>query len=227
MDKLIAGIVKFQEQNFKIDKELFKTLAKGQDPEVLFITCSDSRIDPNLITQTKPGDLFIARNAGNLVPPHYSQATSDMDATIEFAMSVLGVRHIVICGHTDCGAMKGAIHPESVSHLHHVSSWLHNCAAAVAKVKARAEHPEGSHEQLLALIEENVVQQLVHLQTHPTVAAKLATNKLFLHGWVYDIENGQIYCYEDGSREWVPAPEHYAHILQMIADQNQPMKSSA
>jgi carbonic anhydrase len=213
MDKLIAGIVKFQEENFKADQKLFEFLAKGQNPDVLFITCSDSRIDPNLITQTKPGDLFIARNAGNMVPPHYSQATSDMDASIEFAMSVLGVKHIVICGHTDCGAMKGALHPESVSHLHHVSNWLSNCAAAAAKVKARAEHKDGSHEQLLSLIEENVVQQLVHLQTHPSVAAKLATKSVILHGWVYDIESGQIYCYEDRAREFVPAAEHYAHVL--------------
>ncbi len=214
MEKLIAGIAKFQKENFKADKELFESLAKGQKPDVLFITCSDSRIDPNLITQTKPGDLFIARNAGNMVPPHYSQATSDMDASIEFAMSVLGVRHIVICGHTDCGAMKGALHPESVSHLHHVSNWLHNCAAAAAKVKARQGDADESHETLLSLIEENVVQQLVHLQTHPSVAAKLATDSVILHGWVYDIENGEIYCYEDSSRAWVPVAEHYAHILE-------------
>jgi carbonic anhydrase len=216
MDKLIAGIVKFQEENFKADQKLFETLAKGQSPEVLFITCSDSRIDPNLITQTKPGDLFIARNAGNMVPPHYSQATSDMDASIEFAMNVLGVKHIVICGHTDCGAMKGALNPDSVKHLHHVHSWLSNSAAATAKVKARAAHEEGSHEQLLSLIEENVVQQLVHLETHPSVAAKLATNSVILHGWVYDIESGQIYCYEDKAREWVPVAEHYAHILESM-----------
>src|SRR5688572_25582938 len=99
MEKLVAGILKFQETEFAKDKALFKSLAKGQQPEVLFITCSDSRIDPNLITQTKPGDLFIARNAGNLVPPHYAQVTTDMDASIEFAVHVLNVKHIVICGH--------------------------------------------------------------------------------------------------------------------------------
>ena len=114
MEKLVAGIMKFQQHQFKEHQKLFATLAKGQEPEILFITCSDSRIDPCLITQTRPGDLFIARNAGNLVPPHYAQATTDMDASIEFAMEVLQCRHIVICGHTDCGAMKGALKPEAV-----------------------------------------------------------------------------------------------------------------
>ena len=211
MEKLIAGIASFQRDKFKQDKDLFENLAKGQDPQVLFITCSDSRIDPNLITQTKPGDLFIARNAGNLVPPHYSQATSDMDATIEFAMSVLGVKHIVVCGHTDCGAMKGAMNMDSVKHLHHVSNWLANCAAAVAKVKAR-NRTQG-HAQLLELIEENVVQQLKHLETHPSVAAKLGTDSVHLHGWVYDIELGQVYCYEAKTGEYAPVAEHYAHIM--------------
>jgi len=212
MQRLIAGIVKFQQENFNQEKDLFKTLARGQSPEVLFITCSDSRIDPNLITQTKPGELFIARNAGNFVPPHYSQATCDMDATIEYALSVLGVKHIVVCGHTDCGAIKGAINPESVKHLHHVSNWLANAAAAVAKVRARNEGQLGP-DQLLELIEENVVQQLKHLETHPAVAAKLGTNSVHLHGWVYDIGHGKVYCHESRNGGFVEAEEHYAHIL--------------
>ena len=214
MEKLVSGILKFQEEQFQQQKALFKTLSKGQNPEVLFITCSDSRIDPCLITQTKPGDLFIARNAGNLVPPHYSQATTDMDASIEFAMEVLKVRHIVICGHTDCGAMKGAMNPESVKHLHHVSNWLANAAAAAAKVKARYKGEELNHEQLLELIQENVVQQLKHLETHPAVAAAQGTNSVLLHGWVYDIGHGSIYCYEHASRSWVPVQDHYAHIVE-------------
>jgi carbonic anhydrase len=213
MEKLVAGIVKFQEEQFQQQKVLFKNLARGQSPEVLFITCSDSRIDPCLITQTKPGDLFIARNAGNLVPPHYSQATTDMDATIEFAMEVLKVRHIVICGHTDCGAMKGAMNPDSVKHLHHVHNWLANAAAAAAKVRARNKGKEMGHEQLVELIQENVAQQLKHLETHPSVAAALATDSVMLHGWVYDIEHGGIFCYETTTRKYVPVKEHYAHVL--------------
>lgn len=222
MEKLVSGILKFQEEQFEQQKALFKTLSKGQNPEVLFITCSDSRIDPCLITQTKPGDLFIARNAGNLVPPHYSQATTDMDASIEFAMEVLKVRHIVICGHTDCGAMKGAMHPESVKHLHHVSNWLANAAASAAKVKARYPNQELNHEQLLELIQENVVQQLKHLETHPSVAAAQGRNGVLLHGWVYDIGHGSIYCYESANRTWVPVKDHYAHIVsgEVVPGQN-------
>lgn len=216
MEKLVAGILKFQQHQFKEHQALFRSLAKGQKPDVLFITCSDSRIDPCLITQTHPGDLFIARNAGNLVPPHYSQATTDMDATIEFAMEVLGVRHIVICGHTDCGAMKGALKPESVKHLHHVSNWLSNAAAATAKIHAR--HKEHAAEHLRELTLENVVQQLRHLETHPSVAAKLAVDAVLLHGWVYDIETGEIYCYESNARKFAPVKEHYAHVLTHAKD---------
>lgn len=212
MEKLISGILKFKKENFNSDKELFQTLARGQSPEVLFITCSDSRIDPNLITQTKPGELFIARNAGNFVPAHFAQTTSDMDATLEYAVSVLNVRHIVICGHSDCGAIKGAMNPDSVKHLHHVSNWLSNSAAAVARVKAR-NNGELGQAQLLELIEENVVQQLLHLETHPSVTAKLATGSLHLHGWVYDIGEGQIYCYEASKGKFVKVEQHYAHVI--------------
>jgi carbonic anhydrase len=211
LEKLVAGILKFQECQFKEHQVLFQSLAKAQKPDVLFITCSDSRIDPCLITQTHPGDLFIARNAGNLVPPHYSQATTDMHASIEFAMEVLGVRHIVICGHTDCGAMKGALRPESVKHLHHVSNWLSNAAAASAKIHAR--HRELADESLDELTLENVVLQLKHLETHPSVSARLAVDAVLLHGWVYDIEKGEIYCYESDSRKFAPVKDHYAHIL--------------
>lgn len=211
MEKLVAGILKFQEKEFANHKHLFENLASGQKPEALFITCSDSRIDPNLITQTKPGDLFIARNAGNLVPPHYAQCTRDMDASIEFAMEVLKVRHIIVCGHTDCGAMKGALNPENVKHLHHVSQWLSNAQSACAKVRAR--NNGHSHEKLLELIEENVIQQLKHLETHPSVAARMAVGDVLLHGWVYDIRTGAVFCHESESGTFVPVTEHYAKIL--------------
>ncbi|HWK53620.1 MAG TPA: carbonic anhydrase [Hyphomicrobiales bacterium] len=217
MEKLIAGIVKFQRETFNQDKELFQLLAKQQSPEVLFITCSDSRIDPNLITQTKPGELFIARNAGNFVPPYYAQATNDMDATLEYALAILGVKHIVICGHTDCGAIKGSIDPDSVKHLHHVSNWLSNGAAAAAKVRARNGNTLCS-EQMKELIEENVIQQLRHLETHPSVTAKLGTGTLTLHGWVYDIGRGQVYCYEAQRGCFIGVEEYYAHIIRTLQD---------
>jgi carbonic anhydrase len=213
MEKLVSGIAKFRQTLFEEKKSLFTRLAKGQNPEVLFITCSDSRIDPNLITQTQPGDLFIARNAGNFVPPHFSSFTTDMDASIEFAVKVLKVRHVVICGHTDCGAMKGALNPDSVKHLPHVHSWLSHASAACAKVKG-LHGGELSDENLPELIRENVVLQLKHLETHPAIAERLAQGDLLLHGWVYDIEHGEICCYEAGANKFVPVNEHYAHILE-------------
>ena len=123
MDHVISGVAKFQNEVYPDKKATFQKLANGQNPEVLFITCSDSRIDPNLVTQTDPGELFICRNAGNIVPPH-SNETGGMTASIEFAVAALGVEHIVLCGHTDCGAMKGAINPEGLSSLHRVKEWL-------------------------------------------------------------------------------------------------------
>ncbi|MES2625424.1 MAG: carbonic anhydrase [Pseudomonadota bacterium] len=211
MEKLVSGIAKFQQTLFESHKQLFADLAQQQNPEILFITCSDSRIDPNMITQSKPGEMFICRNAGNIVPPH-APTTGGVTATIEYAVAVLHVKHIVVCGHTDCGAMKGAMYPDSVKHLRHVSDWLSHCAPAIARVAARNETV--SHAQLLELTEENVILQLHHLQTHPEVATRIAAGDIFLHGWVYDIELGEIHCYEKSSGAFVPASEHYARVME-------------
>ncbi len=206
MDKVIKGIAKFKEKGFEERRELFKTLATGQSPEVLFITCSDSRIDPNLITHTEPGDLFIIRNAGNIVPPHVKEAGGNT-ATIEYGVQVLGVQDIIICGHTDCGAMKGAMNPDSVKTLPHVSEWLQHSAAASARCEAR--HGQLGAEHTLEMIQENVLLQMSHLQTHPSVAAKLAVNEIAVHGWVYDIENGEVTAYDDAQGKFIPVEEKY------------------
>lgn len=207
MEKLISGVTQFQKNSFAQNKELFQALSTSQSPEVLFITCADSRIDPNLITQTLPGDLFICRNAGNIVPPH-SNISGGVTASIEYAVSVLDIKHIVICGHTDCGAMKGALNPEAIKTLPHVSNWLSHCAAAQAKVKAR--HQNIGNEHLLEMTEENVLLQLKHIETHPSVAAKIATNSIELHGWVYDIASGKVSCYHDKQQAFIPIDECYA-----------------
>lgn len=201
MDKLISGVAKFQEKAFVDHKELFESLANSQEPEVLFITCADSRIDPSLITQTLPGDLFICRNAGNIVPPH-SNATGGMTASIEFAVAVLGVKHIVVCGHTGCGAMKGALNPDTLKTLPHVSNWLSHCAAAQARVKGR--HKTVTDEHLLEMTEENVILQLKHLETHPCVAEKMATGSIELHGWVYGIADGTVTTYDSQQQIFKP-----------------------
>ena len=202
MDHVISGVAKFQKEVYPNKKATFQKLATGQNPEVLFITCSDSRIDPNLVTQTDPGELFICRNAGNVVPPHSNQ-TGGMTASIEFAVAALGVSHIVICGHTDCGAMKGAINPAGLDSLPHVKEWLGHCRAATDVVKERCGHDALSLDDLEAVTKENVVQQIQHLRTHPAVAAKIATGQVKLHGWVYNIGSGEVLCYNDDNGEFV------------------------
>ncbi|MEH6581019.1 MAG: carbonic anhydrase [Halioglobus sp.] len=196
MDKIIEGVLNFQKNVFPSHQALFDELASQQNPDVLFITCSDSRIDPNLVTQSKPGDLFICRNAGNIVPPH-SRATGGMTASIEYAVAVLNVRHIIICGHTDCGAMKGVLNMEALENLPHVKEWLGHSRSALEVVKAQTKSTVVGLEQLQRVTEENVLQQLQNLKTHPVVAAKLATGDLQLHGWMYEIESGEVCCSGD------------------------------
>lgn len=210
MEKLISGIARFQSSSYAERKKLFSELANGQSPEVLFITCSDSRIDPNLLTQTEPGDLFIIRNAGNIVPPHLRSA-GGVTASIEFAVAALGVEHIVVCGHSDCGAMKGALNRSALTDLPHVSDWLEHARGAVECV--RAMHGSDSPELLKEVTEENVKLQLNHLRTHPAVLAKLSTGDLELHGWVYDIEHGTIDAYEDAGDRFIPVNERYQQFL--------------
>ncbi len=206
MDHIIDGVLHFQKDVFPQHQKLFDELASQQSPEVLFITCSDSRIDPNLVTQSQPGDLFICRNAGNIVPPH-NQATGGMTASIEYAVAVLGVRHIVVCGHTDCGAMKGVMNMDALQDLPHVKEWLGHARSAVEVVKAQGKPLDST--QLKRLTEENVLQQLQHLKTHPVVASKLASGELQLHGWMYDIESGGMCCSDGDSRSFESLDDFY------------------
>lgn len=213
MEHVISGVAKFQKEVYPGKKAAFKKLANGQNPEVLFITCADSRIDPNLVTQTEPGDLFICRNAGNVVPPHSNQ-TGGMTASIEFAVAALGVSHIVVCGHSDCGAMKGAINTEALTALPHVKEWLGHCRVATEVVKERCGCSElNAEEHLLLVTEENVVQQLQHLRTHPAVAAKIAIGQVKLHGWFYNIETAAVTCYDEALGKFAPMSQTYAKEL--------------
>ncbi len=210
MEKVVAGILEFQKSPFESRKQLFAELANGQSPDVLFITSADSRIDPNLVTQTEPGDLFIVRNAGNIVPPH-SKRTGGITASIEYAVAVLGVKDVIVCGHTDCGAMKGALNPEALNDLPHVHDWIDHARAAVEIV--RAQRGQATLKELDSVIEQNVLLQLQHLKTHPAVAARIATGDIGLHGWVYNIEGGEVTAYDDSRGEFVPATERYESLL--------------
>lgn len=200
MKKIIPGVVRFGRDVYPQRKPLFEKLADGQHPRALFITCADSRIDPSLITQTEPGELFICRNAGNIVPPH-TGATGGMTASIEYAVAALEVPHIIVCGHTSCGAMGGAMHPETLTRLRHVREWLTYSEAALQVVD---ENQPGldAKARLNALIDQNVLLQIQHLRTHPYVAAREASGKLSLHGWVYEIGTGRVNAYNSTTRRF-------------------------
>ncbi len=207
MVKFAKGVMQFQKEAFPERKDLFESLAAGQSPEALFITCSDSRVDPNLITQTEPGELFICRNAGNIVPPHTNH-TGAMTASIEFAVGALKVPHIVVCGHSNCGAMHGALHLDTLGDLPHVRDWLSYSKAA--ELAVRETHGDASQEERLSLmIKQNVILQMVHLRTHPYVAARLNSGKVDIHGWVYDIRSGEVEAYCDKSGKFIPFAECY------------------
>lgn len=207
MQKLIDGIHQFQKDSFLPLQKLFERLAEGQHPDTLFITCSDSRIDPTLLTNAQPGDLFILRNAGNIIPPH-GIGNGGEAATVEFAVSVLGVKDIIICGHSHCGAMRGVLHPESVASLPDVSSWLSHAEMTRRIILDNYHHLKGEA-LLTATIEENVLVQLENLRTLPSVGSRLAKGDLHLHGWVYIIETGKVFAYDVESEQFVKLAEHY------------------
>jgi carbonic anhydrase len=202
MDELIAGVRRFHSTEYPKNREFFEHLAaKQQKPVALFITCADSRINPNLITQTEPGDLFLVRNAGNIVPPH-GVAVGGESATIEYSVEVLGIRHIIICGHSQCGAMKALISSENLDGVPCVKSWCGHAEATrrIVQQKYRDLPPA---ELAVAATEENVLVQLNNLSTHPCVAARLASGELHTYGWYYDIGSGQVLQFDQAQGRFV------------------------
>jgi carbonic anhydrase len=208
MDRLIRGVKKFQVQVFHAKKTLFDKLATEQHPRALFITCSDSRIDPCLLTQTDPGELFILRNAGNIVPS-YGMSIGSTTATIEYAVGVLGVKNIIVCGHTDCGVVKALLDPRQAKGLPAVQAWLAQAEATRRVVEENYRHLKGRALQVMTT-QENVRIQIEHLQTHPTVAAKLRKGSLGIHGWVYSIATGDIWVYDSKDERFVSLAESAA-----------------
>ena len=194
MQKLIDGVHYFQNVGFRQQQELFERLAGGQNPEACFITCSDSRIDPNLITNAKPGQLFIVRNAGNVIPCYGTQNNGEL-AAVEFAVAVLGVKDIIVCGHTHCGAMKGVLNPDSLASLPTLKSWLSHCDSTAEIIKDHYSHLAGE-ELYTATAEENVLVQLEHLRTLPIIASRASRGLINLHGWMYKFETGEVFVYD-------------------------------
>jgi len=203
MKKLIEGIQKFKSGYFSSHKDLFEQLSHGQHPRILFITCSDSRIDPNLITQTDVGELFIIRNAGNIIPP-YGAANGGEGASLEYAIAALNIEEIIVCGHSHCGAMKGLLKLNSLQeNMPLVYDWLKHAEATRRVVKDNYENLEG--EELMAITTaENVLTQLENLQTYPIVRSRLRQGKLSLYGWIYQIETGEVLAYDGVLHDFVP-----------------------
>lgn len=205
MKPFIQGAMKFQADVFPAMSNLFKQLATSQNPNTLFITCSDSRVVPELLTQQQPGDVFVIRNAGNIVPS-YSSEPGGVTATVEYAVGVLGVTDIVVCGHSDCGAMTAIAQCKCLDHLPAVAGWLRHADAAKAVNEAHTHiTPEA---KVSAMVYANVVAQLTNIRTHPTVALALEQGKLALHGWVYDIESGDINALDGANNAFVNLARH-------------------
>jgi carbonic anhydrase len=202
MLKLLNGIHHFQHNLFDKHRKQFEDLASGQDPKVLFITCSDSRINPNLITHTGPGDLFVLRNAGNLVPP-YGAGETGVEATIEYALTALDIQDIVVCGHSHCGAMGGLLKLDKLDKMPSVKRWL-GFAERTRRVVCDHYHELSDDAQLNITIQENVLAQIENLQTHPAVATRLRRGDLDLHAWVYKFETGEVFRYDEGEGQFSP-----------------------
>jgi carbonic anhydrase len=202
LEALVAGVRRFRREIYPKNRERYQEAAsQPQRPHALFITCADSRIDPELLTQSGPGDIFVTRNIGNLVPA-YGQMLGGVSSVIEYAVQALEVSQVVICGHSDCGAMKGLLHREKLVNMPTVNAWLQNAEAALSVVEAR-DSAASETAKLNRLIQENVLLQLNHLRTHPSVAGKIAQKKLAVCGWVYDIGNGHIEMYDEAAGAFI------------------------
>jgi carbonic anhydrase len=209
MDQLYKGIHQFQSTYFRNESEFFKRLSQGQHPDVLFITCADSRVDPNLVTQSRPGELFIVRNVGNIVPPcNAIKDKNSVAAALEFAVLGLKVRDIIVCGHSNCGAMELLQkHEGFFLDMPHLKEWI-----AVAEPLRRIlgkHYPDVQGEARARTMErENVLLQIRNLESYPFVERALERGVLKLHGWYYDIGTGQITSY-------VPDTDRFENVLQL------------
>jgi carbonic anhydrase len=207
--KLLRGIRSFSVDVFPEKQEAYeRSVRHGQNPHTLFITCADSRIEPAVITQSEPGDIFVSRNIGNLVPA-YGEMMGGISAVIEYAVAALEVKQVVICGHSDCGAMKGLLNPDQVAGMPTVRSWLRNAEAALSITQAVEKSTE-SDALLNTLIQQNVLLQMNHLRTHPAIAGRLALGKVGVSGWVYDIACGTVSIYNEVNANFELATQPFA-----------------
>jgi carbonic anhydrase len=199
MQKLIQGIHKFREKELGKYQELFHRLSEqGQNPHTLFITCCDSRILAELITQSRPGDLFVVKNLGNIVPSvNVRGSTNSTAAAIEFAVQTLGVKDVVICGHSSCGAMEGLLLgvPDK-EQMPHLAEWLEVAAPVRELIENKYSYLKDREERLTAASQENVLFGLENLHTYPLVKEKLEQGTLRLHAWFFKIATAEIFAYD-------------------------------
>jgi carbonic anhydrase len=211
LEQLKNGVRRFRSEIYPAQAEVFAQAAtEPQRPHTLFITCADSRIDPNALTSTGPGEVFVTRNIGNMIPA-YGEMLGGVSAVIEFAVTALGVRHAVICGHTDCGAMKALLDPSSTAKMPSVRNWLKNAQTALAVANTLHEHDVPTSGQAHAerplvdvLTEQNVLLQIQHLKTHPSIATAMTLGDLTISGWIYDIASGTVSIAENNNPTFAP-----------------------
>jgi len=199
-ERLKEGIRRFRTEVYPQHKEAYaRAEAEPQKPHTLVVACADSRIEPERITQSDPGELFVTRNIGNMVPT-YGEMLGGVSAVLEYAVTALKVQHVVICGHTDCGAMKALMSPEQLERMPTVRRWLRNAEAAMSV----AREVESQDEFLMKLTKQNVLMQMTHARTHPSVAGAVARGELLISGWVYEIGSGNVLIYDEAKRAFEP-----------------------
>jgi carbonic anhydrase len=206
VNELIGRVFSFEKTVFPNSSDLFGKLAnEGQSPKALMISCADSRIVPEQIMQAQPGELFVCRNAGNMIPP-FATMNGGVSSTVEYAVVALGVRDIIVCGHSDCGAMKALSDPTGLEAMPNVAAWLRHGSAA-EHVVSTCQPALGASERVRAISLENVLTQINHLRTHPSVAAAMARGEMALHGWFVDIHAGQILGLDGETGQFMPMRE--------------------
>jgi carbonic anhydrase len=207
MQRLIEGVHKFRKDEFGNYRRLFRKLSQeGQNPHTLFITCSDSRVLAELITQSKPGDLFVVKNVGNIVPPASAVgSTNSTAAAIEFAVEILRVSDIVVCGHSQCGAISALLGESRVAPtMPHLREWLNLAEPVRDTVEKKYSHLKGVDERSNAAAEENVLFALDNLHSYQCVQERLADQSLQLHGWFFKIATAELFAYDPATNQFVP-----------------------
>lgn len=213
MRKLIEGIVDFRKNITEEYRELFAKLALGQKPDALFIACSDSRVVPNLFASTNPGDLFVLRNVGNLIPPaSLGEQETSAQAAIEFSIFSLNISNIIVCGHSECGAMIMLAEGRDEPCCPHLTSWLKYGEPSVKKVKEGFEIMPGISEvNQISLA--NVLQQMEHIASYPYIREKIEKKEIRVHGWWFDIAHADVYCYEPTLNQFVLIDERESQLI--------------